>query len=133
MQQSIVKFIALSYRHCSTYFEHNYAHHQEPVELPLHLLVSVSIWRWKCSQSTTAENTSTSTFIWKPEAAKVVWQTPDDGHNNARNMLAVSVRQSNKILGLIVSSSWMFYLSDWRCTEPHTLNTILQVLLILRY
>ena len=35
---------------------------------------------------------------------------------------AVSVRQSNKILRLIVASSWVFYLSDWRCTEPQTLN-----------
>jgi len=36
---------------------------------------------------------------------------------------AVSVRQSNKILRLIVASSWVFYLSDWRCTEPQTLNS----------
>jgi hypothetical protein len=35
---------------------------------------------------------------------------------------AVSVRQSNKILRLIVASSWVFYLSDWRCTEPQTLK-----------
>ena len=35
---------------------------------------------------------------------------------------AVSVRQSNKILRLIVATGWMFYLSDWRCTEPQTLN-----------
>jgi len=35
---------------------------------------------------------------------------------------AVSLRQSNKILPLIVASSWVFYLSDWRCTEPQTLN-----------
>jgi hypothetical protein len=30
MQQSIVKFIALSYRHCSTCFGHYNAYHQEP-------------------------------------------------------------------------------------------------------
>ena len=30
MQQSIVKFTALSYRHCSTCFGHYSAHHQEP-------------------------------------------------------------------------------------------------------
>jgi len=35
---------------------------------------------------------------------------------------AMSVRQSNNILRLIVASSWVFYLSDWRCTEPQTLN-----------
>jgi hypothetical protein len=38
---------------------------------------------------------------------------------------AVSVRQSNKILWLIVASSWVFYLSDWRCTELQTLNALL--------
>ena len=37
---------------------------------------------------------------------------------------AVSVRQSNKILQLIVASSWVFYLSDWRCTEPQILKKI---------
>jgi hypothetical protein len=36
--------------------------------------------------------------------------------------LAVSVGQSNKILRLIVASIWVFYLSDWRCTAPQTLN-----------
>jgi hypothetical protein len=50
MQQSIVKFIALSYRYCSTCFGHYNAHHQEPVKLPLQPLVSVWMWRWKCSQ-----------------------------------------------------------------------------------
>jgi hypothetical protein len=37
---------------------------------------------------TTAENTSTSTFIRKPEAAMAVWRAPDDGHSNAQNMLS---------------------------------------------
>ena len=50
MQQTIVKLIALSYRHCSTCFGHHNAHHQEPVKLPLQPLVSVWMWRWKCSQ-----------------------------------------------------------------------------------
>jgi len=35
MQESFVKFIALSYRHYSTCFGHYNAHHQEPVKLPL--------------------------------------------------------------------------------------------------
>ena len=56
-----------------------------------------------------AVTTATSTFIRKPEAATAVLRAPDDGHNNARNM---SVRQSNKILRLIVASSWVFYSSD---------------------
>jgi hypothetical protein len=33
-----------------------------------------------------------------------------------------AVQQSNKILRLIAASSWVFYLSDRRCTEPQTLN-----------
>jgi hypothetical protein len=32
MQQSIVKFVVLSYKHCSTCFGHYYAHHQEPLQ-----------------------------------------------------------------------------------------------------
>jgi hypothetical protein len=43
---------------------------------------------------------------------------------------AVSVRQSNKILRLIVASSWVFYLSDWRCTEPQTLQNIFFLLVL---
>ena len=37
---------------------------------------------------------------------------------------AVSVRQGNKISRLIVASRWVFYLSDWRCTEPQTLSVL---------
>ena len=40
------------------------------------------------NKPTTAENTPTSTFIRKPEAATAVRRAPDDGHNNARNMLS---------------------------------------------
>jgi len=49
MQQSIVKFTALTYRYCSTCFGQYSAHHQEPVKLPLRPPVSVWMWRWKCS------------------------------------------------------------------------------------
>jgi len=48
MQQSIVKFYCFD---CSTCFGHYYAHHHEPVKLPLQPLVSVWMWRWTCSQS----------------------------------------------------------------------------------
>ena len=40
----------LTNRHCSTFFGHYYAHYQEPVKLTLQPLVSVWMWRWKCSQ-----------------------------------------------------------------------------------
>ena len=125
MQQSVVKFIALSYRYSSTCFGHYNAHHQEPVKLPLQPLVSTWMWRWKCSQPTTTENTSTSTFIRKPEAATAVWRAPDDGHCNARNMLSSICTTRQYTLRLIVASSWLFYSSDWMCTEPQTLNSIM--------
>jgi hypothetical protein len=41
MQQSIVKFIALSYKQCLTCFGHYYAHHQETVKLLLQPLISL--------------------------------------------------------------------------------------------
>jgi hypothetical protein len=41
---------------------------------------------------------------------------------------ALSVRQSNKILRVIVASSWVFYLSDWRCTKPQTIKAVDTVL-----
>ena len=47
------------------------------------------------NKPTTAENTSTSTFIREPEAATAVWRAPDDGHSDARNMLS-SVRTTKQ-------------------------------------
>jgi hypothetical protein len=41
------------------------------------------------SKPTTAENTTTSTFIRKPEAATEFWRAPDEEHNDARNMLSI--------------------------------------------
>jgi hypothetical protein len=40
------------------------------------------------NKPTTAENTSTSAFRRKPEAATQFERAPDDGHNGARKMLA---------------------------------------------
>jgi len=58
----------------------------------------------------------------KPEAVTAVWRAPDDGHCNARNMLSSVCTTMQKILRLIVAYSWLFYSSDWRCTEPQTLT-----------
>ena len=80
--------------------------------------------RFVSNKLTTAENTSTSTFIRKPEAATAVGRAPDDGHCNARNMLSSVGTTKQSILRLIVASSWVFYLSDWRCTEPQTLKNM---------
>ena len=108
--------------HCSTCFGHYYAHHQEPVKLPLQPLVSVWMWRWKCSQP------------WLRTLP------PPHSYGNQRlqrqfdgllmmgivmpeTCWAVSVRQSNKILLLIVASSSVIYFSDWKYTEPQTLKT----------
>ena len=57
-----------------------------------------------------AENTSTSTFIRKPEAATAVWRAPDDGHCNARNTLSRICTTKQQILRLIVASSWVFFI-----------------------
>ena len=70
MQKTIVKFITLSYRHCSTCFGPYNAHHQEPVKLPLQPLVSV--WMWSPS----------SGLLMMGIVTETCW--------------AVSVRQSNK-------------------------------------
>jgi hypothetical protein len=79
MQKSIVKFIALSYRHCSKCFGHYYAHHQEPVKhvaaSGFRINVEVEVFSavvGLTNKPTTVENTSTSTFIRKPEAATAV-------------------------------------------------------------
>jgi len=54
-----------------------------------------------CNKLTTAENTSTSTFIRKPEAATAVWRAPDDGHCNVRNMLSSVCTTKQWILRLM--------------------------------
>ena len=113
MQQSTVKFIAMSYRHCSTCFGHYYAHHQQPVKLPLQPLVSVWMFRLLTN---------------RPRLRTL---PPPHSHGNQRpqqlfdgllmmgivmpeTCWAVSVWQSNKNLRLIVASSWVFYLSRYR-------------------
>ena len=111
MQKSIVKFIALLYRHCSLCFGHYNAHHQEPVKLPLQPLVSVWMWRWKCSRPRTF-----------PPPHSYGNQRPQRQFDGLLMMgivmpetcWAVSVRQSNKILRLIVAPSWVFYLTEIR-------------------
>jgi hypothetical protein len=78
MHQSMVKFIALSRRRCSTCFGHFCAHHQKPFQTAVAAIgfrisaevdVFPAVVGWK---PTTAGNTSTSSFIRKPEAATAV-------------------------------------------------------------
>jgi hypothetical protein len=64
MQQSIIKLIALSYRSYSTCFGRYYAHHQEPFQTAV----------------------AASDFLLNAEVQ--FERAPDDGHNNARNMLS---------------------------------------------
>jgi hypothetical protein len=67
MQQSILKYIALSHRRCSTCSGHHYAHHQELFQTA----VAASAFSMNATNKpTTAGNTSTS--AWKPEAATAV-------------------------------------------------------------
>jgi hypothetical protein len=39
-------------------------------------------------------------------------RAPDDGHNNARNMLSSVYATKQLILQLIVASGWVFYLNS---------------------
>jgi hypothetical protein len=127
MQQTVLKFIALLYRHCSTCFGHHSAHHQEPNKPPLQPLVSLWMCRWMCSQPWSAENTSTSKFIRKPEAATSVWRAPDDGHCNARNMLSSVCTTKQWILRLIVASSWLFYSNDGESPKKRGLCWLVRI------
>ena len=113
MQQSIVKFIALSYRHCSTCFGHYFAHHQEPVKLSLQLLVSVWMWlRTLPPPHSYGNQRLQRQFDGLLMMGIVMPET----------CWAVSVRQSNKFYDWLLHVVGCFYLSDWRCTEPQTLN-----------
>ena len=136
------------------------------------------MWRWKCSQPWSTKNTSTSTFIRKPESLlNMFWPLlfPSSGarqtvvaasgfrmnveveafsadhgrehfhlhiHTETRGcngsltglltmsiimpktLWAVSVRQSNKILRLIVASSWVFYLRACHNVFMETFRTL---------
>jgi hypothetical protein len=82
------------------------------------------------NKPTTAENTSTSTFIRKSEAAMAVWRAPDDGHCNTRNMLSSVCTTKQQTLQLIVASSWLFYLSRYEIIINHCVITQKSAVLI---
>jgi len=86
MQQSIVKFIALSYRHCSTCFGHYNAHQQEPVKLTLQPLVSVWMWRWKCSQPCSVCYSSD----WRCTEPQILKTVEYVSYNNAKVKVALT-------------------------------------------
>jgi len=49
----------------------------------------------------------------KPEAATAVWRAPDDGHNNARNMLS-SVCTTKQIKNFTIDCCiWLGVLLEW--------------------
>jgi hypothetical protein len=90
------------YRRCSTCFGHYYAHHQEPqqtafaasgfrmnAEVDVFPAVAGLLVGRHClptNKPTIAGNTSTSGFIRNQRLQRQFGRTPDDGHNNARNM-----------------------------------------------
>ena len=80
MQQSIVKFYCFVLQTLLNMFRALLC----PSSGARQSVVAVSGFRMNVE----VENTSTSTFIRKPEAATTVWRAPDDGHFNARNMLS---------------------------------------------
>jgi len=123
--QSVLKFIALSYRHCSTCFGHYNAHHQEPVKLPLQLLVSVWMWRWKCSQPWSVTNRPRLRTLPPPHSyGNQRLQRQYDGLLMmgivmSETCWAVSVRQSNKfydwLLHLVGCFIWVLFIYLYRC------------------
>jgi hypothetical protein len=48
----------------------------------------------------------------KPEAATAVWRAPDDGHNNARNILS-SVYATKQLFFTIYCCMWLGVLFEW--------------------
>jgi len=82
MQQPIVKFYYFVVQTLLNVFQALLC----PSSRARQIAVAGSGFRMKVEEE--AENTSTSTFIWKPEAATAIWRAPDDGHSNARNMLS---------------------------------------------
>jgi hypothetical protein len=123
MQQPIVKFFALSYRHCSSCFGHYYAHHQEPVKLSFpYECGGGSVLNWPRLRTLPPPHSYGNQRLQRQFDGLLMM-----GIVMPETCWAVSVRQSNKILRLIVASSWVFYLSVWRCTEPQTLNAVMSV------
>jgi hypothetical protein len=108
MQQSIVKFyIALSYRHCSTYFGHYHAHYQEPSNCRCSLC-----FPYECGGGRVF---SLGRFVNK--CPKHVEQCLYD--------------KAIKFYDWLLHLFGCFFLSDWRCTEPQTLKMIMIVQSIL--
>jgi len=108
MQQSIAKFIALSYRHCTTCFGHYHTHHQEPVKL----LANRPRLRTLPPPHSYGNQRLQRQFDGLLMMGMVMPET----------CCAVSVRQSNKFYDWLLHLVECFYLSDWRCTEPQTLK-----------
>ena len=129
MQQLIIG-LWFVFRYRSTCFGHPYAHHQEPINC------SGSLWftyeRGDSSavgrgRSGRTDHGQQHCYHHVPTVNQRLQRQFDGllmmGIIIPETSWSVSVRQSNKILRLIVASSWVFYLSDWRCTEPQTLNS----------
>jgi len=78
---------------CANYWNKSWPHIQDHLEQRLQKETEDLYSRLnrkidKTNKPTTAENTSTYTFIRKPEATTAVWRAPDNGHCNVRNMLS---------------------------------------------
>jgi hypothetical protein len=113
MQQSIVKFLLLC---CTDTAQHVLGITKSIIRSPSYC--RCSLWfPHECgggsvlsrAENGLAENMSTSTFILQRQFDRLLMM----GIIMPKTCWAVSVRQSNKILRLIVASSWVFYLSDW--------------------
>jgi hypothetical protein len=84
MQQSIVKFIALSRRSCSTCFGHYYAHHQEHLQTA----VAASGFRVNAEVDVFPAVVGFQHSHGNQRLQRQFEVASDDGHNSARNMLS---------------------------------------------
>jgi hypothetical protein len=81
--QQLLKFIYLSFKYSSTCFGHPHAHHQE-----LQLQWQPLVYRRSLVIAPRPTALLSPSSDGKPEAATAVGVAPDDGHEDARNILS---------------------------------------------
>ena len=115
----------------SQHFGHHYAHHQENKNVysciwcSALVVLAVVVWRWVVSCVHCAHSLRPSST--QPQPAQSVQSTirsstqscaPDDGHNDARNMLREKFDNKHRISCILLVSLSSPYVHDARLQEP---------------